>query len=61
MEIQGPIEAVYGLTIVFLIITIVFLMGKGSSFIVGHNTLQETRFEPKKYYFQEVNRLRKTD
>ena len=43
MEIQGPIEAVYGLTIVFLIITIVFLMGKGSSFIVGHNTLQETR------------------
>lgn len=48
MKIQGPVEVIYGLTIVFLIITVFFLMGKGSSFIVGHNTLQETRFAPRK-------------
>lgn len=48
MKIQGSVEVIYGLTIVFLIVTVFFLMGKGSSLIVGHNTLQETRFDPKK-------------
>lgn len=48
MKIQGPVEVIYGLTIAFLIITVFFLMGKGSSLIVGHNTLQEARFGPKK-------------
>ena len=48
MKIQGSVETVYGLAAVFLIVTVFFLMGKGSSFNAGHNTLRETRFEPEK-------------
>lgn len=48
MKLNGPVEIIYGLTLVFLILSIVFLMGKGSSLIVGHSTVQKEKFSTKK-------------
>lgn len=48
MTISGPVEMIYGLTIIFLVLIVLFLTGKGSSLIVGHNTLQEPKFDTKK-------------
>ncbi|MGN0507510.1 MAG: DUF3784 domain-containing protein [Lachnospiraceae bacterium] len=51
MKLGGPVEAVYLLAVIFGILTILFLMGKGSSLIPGNNTAltkKQDRFDKKK-------------
>lgn len=43
-----PVEIIYGLCILFTVLSILFLRGKGSSLFVGHNTTKEPAFQPVK-------------
>jgi len=43
-----PVQFVYGLTLLFIILTIIFLKGKGSSLVVGHDTIQPPKIDEKK-------------
>lgn len=45
MKINGPIEILYVVTALFIILTIMFLMGKGSWLIAGYNTSPEEEKE----------------
>lgn len=42
-----PVEMIYGLAVVFAVLALIFLSGKGASLFVGHNTLREPAFSEK--------------
>lgn len=48
MNSNISVVVIYGLFIVFAILSIVFLMGKGKTLFVGHNTAKEPRFSTTK-------------
>lgn len=50
MKINGPIEIVYVVIVLFAVLTVLFLMGKGSSLIAGYNHLAK---EEKEKYDQK--------
>lgn len=43
-----PVEIIYCFCVLFTMLSILFLKGKGSSLFVGHNTTKEPAFQPVK-------------
>lgn len=48
MNSNVPVVVIYSLTILFAILSIVFLKGKGKNFFVGHNTTKTPKFSTTK-------------
>lgn len=48
MNSSIPVEIIYCLFVLFTVLSILFLKGKGSSLFVGHNTTKEPAFQPVK-------------
>ena len=42
-----PVEMIYVLAIIFAVLSLVFLSGKGAPLFVGHNTIREPAFSEK--------------
>ena len=48
MNSNISVVVIYGLIIIFAVLSIVFLKGKGKTLFVGHNTTKEPRFSTTK-------------
>lgn len=48
MKFSVPVEVIYALTVFFMALSVFFLLGRGGSLIVGHDTIQKEKYPVKK-------------